>query len=82
MDVETFFSLYKGTMFKDLKFKSPECEGHCTRVEDLSRCPVECKNAVAREIMQAFSKCENNVKAWILNKMPQQFKYKALSPFK
>jgi hypothetical protein len=63
MDVETFFSLYKGTMFKDLKFKSPECEGHCTRVEDLSRCPAECKNAVAREIMQAFSKCENSVKA-------------------
>ncbi len=57
VDVETFFSLYKGTMFKDLKFKSPECEGHCTRVEDLSRCPVECKNAVAREIMQVFSKC-------------------------
>jgi len=62
VDVETFFSLYKGTMFKDLKFKSPECEGHCTRVEDLSRCPVECKNAVAREIMQAFSKCENSVR--------------------
>jgi hypothetical protein len=55
--VETFFSMYKGPMFKDIKFKSPECEGHCTRVEDLSRCPVECKNAVAREIMQAFSRC-------------------------
>jgi hypothetical protein len=63
VDVETFLSLYKGTMFMDIKFKSPQCEGHCTRVEDLSRCPVECKNAVAREIMQAFSKCEDSVKA-------------------
>ena len=57
VNVDTFFSLYKGTMFKDLKFKSPECEGRCTRVEDLARCPVECKNAVAREIMQVFSTC-------------------------
>ena len=57
LNAEDFLPLYKGTMFKDLKFKSPECEGHCTRVEDLSRCPVECKNAVAREIMQAFLKC-------------------------
>ena len=57
VDVETFLSLYKRTMFMDIKFKSPQCEGHCTRVEDLSRCRVECKNAVAREMMQAFSKC-------------------------
>ena len=63
VDVETFWSLYKGTMFTDLKFKSPQCEGHCTRVEDLSRCRVECKNAVAREIMQAFSKCEDSAKS-------------------
>jgi hypothetical protein len=62
VDVEMFLSLYKGPLFMDIKFKSPQCEGHCTRVEDLSRCRVECKNAVAREIMQAFSKCENSVK--------------------
>ncbi len=57
VEVETFLSLYRGTMFTDIKFKSPQCEGHCTRVEDLSQCRVECKNAVAREIMQAFSTC-------------------------
>jgi glucose/arabinose dehydrogenase len=43
--------------FTDIKFESPLSEAHCTRVEDLSQCPVECKNAVAREIMQAFSPC-------------------------
>ena len=59
VDVETFFSMYEGPMFKDIKCKSPECEGRCTRVEDLSRCPVECKNAVARKIMQDFSKCKS-----------------------
>ena len=56
--VEAFLSLHKGTMFTDIKFESPMCEEHCSRVEDLSQCPVECKNAVAREIMQAFSKCK------------------------
>lgn len=58
VEVEAFLSLYKGPMFTDIKFKSPLCEAHCTRVEDLSKCPVECKNAVAREIMQAFLPCE------------------------
>ena len=57
VEVEDFMSLYKGTLFTDLKFESPMCELHCTHVDDLVRCPVECKNAVAREIMQAFSQC-------------------------
>jgi len=57
VEAEAFLSLHKGTMFTDIKFESPMCEEHCTRVEDLSQCSVECKNAVAREIMQAFSKC-------------------------
>ncbi|MDH3575225.1 MAG: hypothetical protein C0611_05040 [Desulfobacteraceae bacterium] len=58
MEVEAFLSLHKGSMFTDIKFKSPMCELHCVRVEDLSQCPVECKNAIAREIMQAFSQCK------------------------
>ena len=62
VDVEEFLSLYKGIMSMDIKFESPQCEGHCSRVEDLSRCRVECKNAVAREIMQAFPKCGKSVK--------------------
>ncbi len=57
VEVEAFLSLHKGTMFTDVKFESPLCEAHCTRVEDLSQCPVECKNAISREIMQAFSPC-------------------------
>ena len=51
-------SLHKGTMFTDIKFESPICEMHRTRVKDLSQCAVECKNAVAREIMQAFLQCK------------------------
>ena len=58
VEVEAFLSLHKGSMFTDIKFKSRMCELHCVRVEDLSQCPVECKNAVAREIMQAFSQCK------------------------
>jgi len=58
LKVEDFLSLHKSPMFTEIKFESPLCEGHCTRVDDLSRCPVECKNAVAREIMQIFSRCE------------------------
>jgi len=58
VEVEAFLSLHKGTMFTDIKFESPMCEMHCTSVEDLSQCPVECKNAVAREIMKAFSQCK------------------------
>jgi len=57
MEVEVFLSLHEGTLFTDIKFGSPRCEAHCTRVDDLSKCPVECKNAVAREIMQTFSPC-------------------------
>jgi len=58
LEVEAFSSLHKGTMFADIKFESPMCEAHCVRVEDLSQCPAECKNAVAREIMQVFSPCD------------------------
>jgi len=58
VEVEAFLSLHKGIMFTDIKFENPTCEAHCTRVEDLSQCPVECKNAVAREIMLAFSPCK------------------------
>ena len=55
--VEPFLTLHQGTLFPDIKFGTPQCEEHCTHVEDLSRCSAECKNAVAREIMQAFSPC-------------------------
>ncbi len=55
--VDAFLSLYKGSMFPEIQVESPACEGHCNNVEDLTQCPVECKNAVARKIMQHFSKC-------------------------
>ena len=60
--VEDFLSLHTGTMFPDIKFERDLCEGHCTRVEDLSQCEVKCKNAVAREIMQAFSPCNKDTR--------------------
>ena len=57
VNVEEFLSLHTGTRFTEIKFEDPLCEGHCTRIEDLSRCSVECKNAVSREIMQVFTPC-------------------------
>jgi hypothetical protein len=59
VEVEAFLSLYKENMFTDIKFGSPTCEEHCSSVADLAQCPVECKNAVARKIMQAFSHCKD-----------------------
>jgi len=56
--VEPFLSLNKGPMFNEIKFGSEECEGHCKNISDLSLCSVECKNAVARKIMQDFSRCK------------------------
>ena len=58
VEVGDFLSLYKGHMFSEIKFKSPACEKHCNSVEDLAECRGECKNAVAREIMQNFSHCQ------------------------
>ncbi len=58
VEVEAFLSLYKGNMFTEIKFGSPTCEEHCGNVADLGQCPVECKNAVSRKIMQDFSQCE------------------------
>ncbi len=57
--VDAFLSLYQGDMFSELQFEGSECEGYCTHVEDLSLCPAQCKNAIARHIMQGFSKCNN-----------------------
>lgn len=56
--VDAFLSLYKGPMFMEVKFGSLMCEGHCKDVADLAQCQVECKNAVARKIMQDFLQCK------------------------
>ncbi len=58
VEVEAFLSLYKGNIFAEIKFGSPACEEHCGNVTNLAQCPVECKNAVSRKIMQDFSHCE------------------------
>ncbi len=58
VEVDDFLSLYKGHMFAEVKFGSPACEEHCGNVDDLSQCSIECKNAVARKIMQPFSHCK------------------------
>lgn len=57
VEVEAFLSLYQGDMFPHVSFGSPTCEEHCLSITDLSRCPVACKNAVARHIMQIFAAC-------------------------
>ena len=58
VEVGVFLSLHKGAMFTDIKLESPHCELHCTRIDDLSRCSVKCKNAVARNVMQGFPRCK------------------------
>ena len=58
MKVEAFLSMYKGPIFTEVKFGSPTCEGHCKNLADMTECTVECKNAVARNIMQDFSQCK------------------------
>ena len=58
--VDDFLSLYEGPMFEEIKFGSPMCEDHCRSVEDLNLCSVECKNAIARKIMEDFSWCKRH----------------------
>jgi len=50
--VEDFMDLYEGPLYEDLHYGTEECFGHCARVDDLQRCKVKCRNAVAREIVQ------------------------------
>lgn len=49
--ITNFLDLYDGPLFNDLKFGSKECSGYCAKVDELKRCTVNCRNAVAREIM-------------------------------
>ncbi len=50
--VGSLASLYQGVRFTELKFLSPECEGHCFKTDDLSVCKVECSMRWAREVLQ------------------------------
>lgn len=50
--VESLASLYTGERHPDLKFMSPECEGHCFKQDDLSACNVQCSMRWAREVLQ------------------------------
>ena len=70
VEVDAFLSLYKGKMFTHIKFGSQTCEEHCSSVADLAQCPVECKNAVARKIMQAFSHCKIGQKERFQSNIP------------
>ena len=51
VEVENFMSLYDGPMYEDVIAGSAACSGHCAKVDDLTRCSVSCRNAIAREIM-------------------------------
>jgi len=55
-EVENFMSLYDGPMYEDVDAGSAACSGHCAKVDDLTRCSVSCRNAIAREvILKAFN---------------------------
>jgi len=58
VEMDDFLLLYNGPMFEEIKFGSSTCEDHCRSVEDLGLCPGECKNAIARKIMEDFSRCK------------------------
>jgi len=51
VDVETFISLYNGPMYEDVHAGNETCSGHCAKVDDLTRCSIPCRNAIAREVM-------------------------------
>ena len=53
--VPCFLDLYDGPVFEELKAGSDECSGYCARIDVLERCRVNCRNAVAREIIQKIS---------------------------
>ena len=54
--VENFMSLYNGPMYENVHAGSETCSGHCAKVDDLARCSVPCRNAIAREVMlKAFN---------------------------
>jgi hypothetical protein len=48
IDSEDFADLIKATVPADIKADEEECEGHCTKKEDLELCSVECRNAPFR----------------------------------
>jgi hypothetical protein len=48
VDSEDFADLIEGPVPPTVKAREEECEGHCTRKEDLEVCSVECRNAPFR----------------------------------
>lgn len=49
--VEHLISLYNGPMYADVHAGSETCSGHCAKVDDLARCGVPCRNAIARKVV-------------------------------
>ena len=47
-----FADLYKGNIYAESKFYTDYCLGYCLKLNDLSSCPVECRHAFVREIIQ------------------------------
>ena len=57
--VYNFLDMYSGKIYDKLKTGTDECSGHCVNIYELENCTANCRNAVARKIMQE-----------ILNKLP------------
>jgi len=56
LKVSDFKNLYNGPLYDELKYKSKECSGFCSEIENLSRCSAKCRNAIARDIINRIIK--------------------------
>jgi hypothetical protein len=48
IDSEDFVDLIEESVPTDIKAGEEECEGHCTKKEDLETCAADCRNAPFR----------------------------------
>ncbi len=62
--VYNFLDMYSGEKYEQLKMGTDECSGHCVNIHELENCSANCRNAIARKIMQE-----------ILNELPAHNKF-------
>jgi len=50
IDSDDFADLIETAIPSEIKGGGPECEGHCTKTEDLQACSANCRNAPFRRL--------------------------------
>ena len=56
LKVSEFNNLYDGPLYEEIKHESEECSGYCSDIDNLSQCSANCRNAIAREIINKILK--------------------------